>query len=225
MGASMNCQANRSENGGTTPSIEDQLTKLRSDLDHLKTESKSWVKTWGVYLGMLGALVALPKGILDVATQVWQRPNTSVAIKEITIYHDPGLSSEIVKFPLVVMNAGNRDDVLLNHGAKLTVADHSVELPKTDFGLYDNGMKVGTSLRVPKDETRAYDVSITFNSKTREVAATPGHHKLELHFLGVKNQSYVASFCFPLQDSQVHDLFESAEFKQQTMITECSEAR
>jgi len=175
---------------------------------------------------MLGALVALPKGILDFATQVWQRSNTSVAIKEITIYHIPELSSEIVKFPLVVRNVGNRDDVLLNHGAKLTVADFSVELPKTDFGLYDNGQKVDTSLRAPKDETRAYDVSITFNSKTRKVAATPGPHKLELHFLGEKNQPYVASFCFPLQDSQVHDLFESAEFNEQTMmITECSEAR
>jgi hypothetical protein len=221
----MSSQANHPENGGTTPSMEDQLAKLRSDLDRLKTESKSWVKTWGVYLGMLGALVALPKGILDFAAQVWQRPNTSVAIKEITIYHDPGLSSEIVKFPLVVMNVGNQDDVLLNHGAKLTVAGQSVELPETDFGLFDNGKKVDTSLRVPKDELRAYDVSITFNSKTREVAATPGPHKLELQFLGVKNQLYMASFCFPLQDSQVHDLFESPEYTQQTMITECLESR
>ena len=90
MGVHMSGQANHPKNGRTTSSIEDQLVELRSDLDRLKTESRSWVKTWGVYLGMLGALVALPKGILDLATQLWQRPNTSVAIKELTIYHDPG---------------------------------------------------------------------------------------------------------------------------------------
>jgi hypothetical protein len=206
-------------NDGETPSVEDQLARLRSDVDLLKTESKSWVKTWGVYLGMLGALIAVPKGALDLVTQLWQRPVTSVAIREITIYHDPGLSSEIVKFPLIVMNLGNRDDLLLNNGASLTVAGQSVELSEADFGLFENGKKVDTSLLVPKDALRAYDVSITFNPKTREMAATPGLHKLELRFLGVNHQSYLASFCFPLQASDVHDLFESNEYRRQTMIT------
>jgi hypothetical protein len=209
-------------NDGEMPSVEDQLANLKSDLDHLKTESKSWVKTWGVYLGMLGALIAVPKGALDLVTQLWQRPDTSVAIQQITIYHDPGLSSEIVKFPLIVMNLGNRDDVLLNNGASLMVAGQSVELSEADFGLFYNGKKVDTSLLVPKDALRAYDVSITFNPKTREMAATPGPHKLELRFLGVKHQSYLASFCFPLQASDVHDLFESNEYRHQTMITQCT---
>jgi hypothetical protein len=208
--------------GEEAPSVEDQLAKLRNDVDHLKTESKSWVKTWGVYLGILGALIAVPKGALDLVTQIWQRPDTSVAIQEITIYHDPGLSSEILKFPLVVMNLGNRDDVLLNNGARLTVEGQSVELSEADFGLFDNGKKVEASLLVPKNALRAYDVSVTFNSKTRKVAALPGLHNLELRFLGVKHQPYLASFCFPLQASEVHDLFESSEFQHQTIITQCS---
>jgi hypothetical protein len=53
------------------------------------------------------------------------------------------------------------------------------------------------------------------------VVAAPGPHKLELHFLGVKNRLYLASFCFPLQASEVHDLFESNEYRRQTMITQC----
>lgn len=210
-------------NGGETPSVEDQLVKLRRDLDHLKTESKSWVKTWGVYLGILGALIAVPKGALDLVTQLWQHPDTSVAIQQITIYHIPGLPTpEIVKFPLVVTNLGNLDDVLLNNGASLTVAGQSVELSEADFGLFDNGKKVDTSLLVPKNALRAYEVSMTFNPKTREVAATPGLHKLEVRFLGVKHQSYLASFCFPMQASDVHDMFESNDYWHQTMITQCS---
>jgi hypothetical protein len=212
-----------SSSGAASPSMEDQLAKLTSDVDHLKKESKSWVKTWGVYLGVLGALVALPKGIMDLTTQFWHSPVTSVAIREVTIYHDPGLSSEIVKVPLVVTNVGNFDDALLNHGATLTVAGRSVDVPDADFGLFDSdGKKVDTSLYVPKGGLRAYDVSITFNTRTREVAATPGPHKLELRFLGTKNESYLASFCFPLQDSEIRDLFESTMYKRQTMITQCT---
>ncbi len=207
---------------GATPSVEEQLARLKSDVDHLKAESKSWVKTWGVYLGMLGALVALPKGILDLTTQLFQRPNTSLAIRGLTIYHNPGLSSEIVKFSLLAMNAGNRDDVLLSDGAKLKVAKQEVELPESDFGLYDNGNKLGKSLRIPKDETRAYDVSITFNSKTRELVTTPGPHKLELQFSGVKNGPYLASFCFPLDSSEIHDLFESVDYTEKSPITQCT---
>lgn len=205
------------------PRVEDRLAKLTSDVDQLKKESKSWVKTWGVYLGILGALVALPKGILDLTTQLWHSPATSVAIQEVTIYHDPGLSSEIVKVPLVVANVGNFDDSLLNHGATLTVAGRSVEVPDADFGLFDtDGKKLGTSLYVPKGGLRAYDVSITFNTETRKVAAIPGPHKLELRFLGTKNESYLASFCFPLQEGEIHDLFESTTYKHQTMITQCT---
>jgi len=207
------------------PSVEYQLAKLRSDLDHLKRESRSWMKTWGVYLGLLGAFIALWKGALDLVAQLWQRPDTSVAIQEITIYHIPGLPlPESVKGPIVVTNMGNRDDVLLNNGAWLNVAGQSVELSEADFGLFENGKKVDTSLRVPKDESRAYDVMITFNPKTREMAATPGLHKLELHFLGVKQQSYLASFCFRLQVSDVKDLFESQEYQHQRFITQqCSD--
>jgi hypothetical protein len=202
-------------------SVEDELAKLKSDVDRLKTESRSWVKTWGVYLGMLGALIAVPKGALDLVTELWQRPDTSVAIKEVTIYHDPGLTSEILQFPLVVMNLGNRDDVLLNNGATLSVAGQSVDLSEADFGLFDNGNKIKASLLAPKNATRAYDVSVTFNPKTREVAAMPGPHKLELRFLGVKDQSYLASFCFPLQASDVHELFESSVYQHQKIITQC----
>ncbi len=137
--------------GAKTASLEAQLTRLRSDLDHLKTESNSWVKTWGVYLGILGALIAVPKEALDLVSELWHRADTSVAIREITIYHAPELSSEIVTFPMVVMNVGNRDDVLFNNGASLTVEGQSVELSNDDFGLFDDGKKIDTSLLIPKD--------------------------------------------------------------------------
>jgi hypothetical protein len=208
-------------NGAETSSLEAQFAKLRSDLAHMTRESKSWVKTWGVYLGILGALIAVPKGAFELVTELWHRADTSVAIREVTIYHAPGLSSEIVTVPLVVMNLGNRDDVLFNNGASLTVEGQSVELSGDDFGLFDDGKKVDTSLLIPKDTLRPYAMSVTFNPKTRKLAATPGLHRLELRFLGVKHQSYSASFCFPLQSSDVHDLFESNDVRQKTVTKQC----
>ena len=222
----MTIQNTPGENSAAKVPIEDQLAALRTDLDHLKTESKGWIKTWGVYLGILGALVALPKGVLDLATQVRKRPQTSVAIEEITIYHDPSLSSEIVKFPLVVRNAGNQDDVLLSQGAEITAEGQTVSLAEKDFGLFDHGEQQ-LALRVPKDEVHDYQVSITFNPKTRQVLAAPGDHKLQFQFRGEKDQPHVASSCFSLQDDQVHDLFESNDYKSQTILTKCesTEAR
>jgi len=201
-------------------SIDDRLAKFSRDLEHLKAESKGWVKTWGVYLGILGAFIAVPKSALDLVTQVWVRPDTSVTVKNVKITHAPGLSSEIVEFPLVVMNLGNRDDAFLGRGATLTAAGGSVELSEDDFGLYDNGKKIETPLLVPKDAVRAYVVSITFSSKTRELAATPGQHTLEMRFPGV-NQSYAARLCFPLQQSDVDVLFKSDQLETEYFLTQC----
>ena len=205
---------------GKAPSVGDQLATLRTDLDHLKTESKSWVKTWGIYLGMLGALISVPKGALDLVTQLWHRPDTSVTIKNIAMTHVPGLSSEILEFPLVVMNLGNRDDAFLNRGATLTGGGKSVELSADDFGLYDNGQKIETPLLVPKDALRAYVVSVTFNPNALAVAATPGLHTLELRFRGV-NESYSATVCFSLQQSDVDVLFKSDQIQSRTPISRC----
>lgn len=200
-------------------SFSTELAELRHEVEQLKSEG--WVKKWGGYLGLIGVLIASFKGGLDLAGQFWQHPHTSLAIPQITIFHDPGLSSEVVRFPVVVENSGNWDDVLLNHGASLSVADKTIELTEADFGLFDNGKKVGTSLLIPKYASRPYDVSITFTPKSRELALTPGLHRLELRFLGSRDKPYSASFCFPLQESDIRDLFEANEFRQQTMITQC----
>jgi hypothetical protein len=205
--------------GNGAPSVDVQLEKLRGDLEHLKTDSKSWIKTWGVYLGVLGALFAVPKGALDLRDQIWPRADTSVAIQEMTIYHSPGLTSEIVKFPLVVMNLGNLDDVLVNNGATLTVAGQSVELtPDVDYGLYDNSAKVGASIVVPKDGLRAFEVSLTFTPKTRPIVAVPGMHQVDINFLDVHEKPYKASFCFPMEASDVHTLFESSDIQTKTIL-------
>jgi hypothetical protein len=43
--------------------------------------------TWGI----LGALIAVPKGALDLVTQLWLRADTSVMIKSVKITHVPKL--------------------------------------------------------------------------------------------------------------------------------------
>ena len=206
---------------GKEPSVEDRLAKLRSDLDYLSAESKNWIKTWGVYLGILGALVAIPKGALDLVTQLWLRPETSVMIKTGKITHVPTLASEIVEFPIVVMNLGNRDDALLGRSAKLMGPGESVDLSEAEFGLFENGQKIEVPLLVSKATLQAYDVSVTFNPKARQLAATPGMHKLELLFPGV-NRSYSSAFCFALNKSDVEDLFESDQVKTKNFDLKCA---
>ena len=206
---------------GAAPSIEDRLTRLRKDFDRLNLESKNWVKTWGVYLGILGALIAVPKGALDLVTQLWLRPDTSVMVKTARLTHVPKLESEILEFPLVVMNLGNRDDALLARSAKLTGPGEVLELSDNDFGLFENGTKIEVPLLVTKATLRAYDVSVTFNSKARQLAATPGVHKLELSFSGV-NQSYSSIFCFTLNKGDVEDLFDSDQVKTKDLDLKCA---
>ncbi len=210
--------------GPETRSVEDQLAEFRLDLDTLKTSNKSWVKTWGVYLGMLGALIAVPKGVLDLATQLWQRPNTSVEIQEISMYHIPGMApAESVKLQLVIRNEGNLDDVLLANGVSLTVGGQLVQLSDKDFGLFEDGKAVDASLVVPRNASRGYELQITFNPRERELAATPGPHKVELRFLGDRQNAYSASVCFPLQPSDVHDMFQSSDYWHQTVIAQLAQ--
>jgi hypothetical protein len=210
-------------NGADARSVEDQLAKLRSDVDHLKTESKSWVKTWGVYLGMLGALIAISKGAVDLVTQLRLSPDTSVDIRNIKIEHLPGEASEIVTIDVYVANKGNFDETLLNSGATLTVEGQSVQPSEEEYGLYDDQRKkVGRSLYVPKTSGKLYEAAITFNPKTRKVAATPGLHTLELRFEGDKNRPYSVKYCFELQSSDIQELFESNEYAHRNEITtEC----
>ncbi len=206
---------------GEAPPVEDRLALLRRDFDRLNAESKNWVKTWGVYLGILGALIAVPKGVLDLVTQLWLRPETSVMVKTGKITHVPKLESEILEFPLIVMNMGNRDDALLGRSAKLTGPGEAVNLSDDDFGLFENGTKIEVPLLVTKATLRAYDVSVTFNSKARQLAATPGVHKLELSFPGV-SQSYSSAFCFTLNKDDVEELFESDQVKTKDFDLKCA---
>jgi hypothetical protein len=98
-----------------------------------------------------------------------------------------------------------------------------VNLSEDDFGLFENGAKIEVPLLVMKATLRAYDVSVTFGPKARQLAATPGPHKLELFFRGV-TQSYSAKFCFTLKNTDVEDLFESDQVKTRSFDPKCAKS-
>src|SRR4029077_1521176 len=41
--------------------LKHQMESLKRDVESLKTESRSWIRTWGVYLGILASVFAVPR--------------------------------------------------------------------------------------------------------------------------------------------------------------------
>jgi hypothetical protein len=41
--------------------LKHQMENLKRDVEGLKIESRSWIRTWGVYLGILASVFAVPR--------------------------------------------------------------------------------------------------------------------------------------------------------------------
>src|SRR5208282_2139192 len=91
-----------------------------------------------VILGVIGALIAIPKGIIDSVNAIHQRPQTTMDWgAPLTIHYDAKTRLLRFGFPMVLNNQGTADDTIEKLAADIrTIPDASrFSLTISDFEL------------------------------------------------------------------------------------------
>ena len=93
--------------------FEDDLERTKSRTPRNQDFEKSWITKMAVILGVIGALISIPKGMKDAIEAIRQKPDTSIDLgKPLTVQYE--VQKQILRFnlPMIASNEGNGDDVI-----------------------------------------------------------------------------------------------------------------
>jgi len=100
--------------------LKQQLTSLQLEVDAVKKEGSSWIKKWGVYLGVLASAVAIPTATKH-AIDSWYE-HASLKIQEpdnLTLTLDTERDVVVFSFPVTASNVGSGEGYVTGGSAHL----------------------------------------------------------------------------------------------------------
>jgi hypothetical protein len=210
--------------------IESDLTALRNEVEKLKDEANNKFQKTAALVGLLGgvlglvsALVTLPKSFVETFNSLIVRPKTSLESNELDVNYDPTSKLFILYFPLYLKNAGNSDDAVHTVEGKLQYSPLNqageVEHQRIDifdagigeFAFYDKSIQDGVApgnrvplpIEIGKMSGKNIYVSTRFDEGT---FASAGENRLTVQVLTDHTSSENIDFCFYLDRQLIEEL-------------------
>lgn len=183
--------------------LKHQVQNLKQDVDNLKIESKSWIRTWGVYLGILASVFAVPRAAKEAFDSFYQHPKFSVLTPvPLTLFYDTQHQMVTFSFPVLASNYGNRGGVIV--GAAAHYEPPSMDATDPNFKFVDETRQpVDIPFPVPVGVSKSVVGSVVF---TGGGVMAPGRHRLDVTLIGDDRKplpTMPMQFCFDLNDDLV----------------------
>ena len=183
--------------------LKHQVESLKRDVEGLKTASKSWIRTWGVYLGILASFLAVPRAAKEAFDSFYQHPHFSVLTPvPLTLFYDAPHQKITFSFPVLASNYGNRGGVIV--GAKAHFEPPSMDAIDPQFKFVDETRHaVEIPFPVPVGVSKSVVGSVSFAGSGLVV---PGAHRLEVTLIGDDRKPLPMmplQFCFDLNDELI----------------------
>ena len=193
--------------------LKERIKDLESAVETAKTENKGWIKKWGVYLGVLASVVAVPKAAKEALDSWYQRPNVKIekpASVTLTL-QEGGL---IFSFPVDTSNYGNRGGSIF--GGRAHLEDKSqpprrMDAARDRFKLVDENKTPGNMpFPVPAGLAKPLTGFVNFSGNAVSV---PGWYTLEVTLEDENGKPLPKTpmrFCFFVTPSQIENLSSMA---------------
>ena len=181
--------------------LEVKVSTLEGEVQKLRNEGKSWAKRVGVILGVLGGLIAVPKGINDAWNVIHASPKTSISWGQpIRLSFDPGTSILTFTFNLTATNDGSLSDHVDSASVELKLPQaQSIFLSEGDVQMSGATIPFALAPNQPKDIVVSVQVSRALSAMAlRE----PGSRVLDFSLvLGGRRQTLSQKYCIPPFDA------------------------
>ncbi|PYV75116.1 MAG: hypothetical protein DMG96_18220 [Acidobacteria bacterium] len=183
--------------------LKHQMESLRQDVQVLNTESKSWIRTWGVYLGIIASVFAVPRAAKEALDSFYQHPKFSV-LKPVplTLFYDTQHQMVTFSFPVLASNYGNRGGVIV--GAAAHLEPPSVDATESHFKFVDETRQpIDIPFPVPVGVVKSVVGSVVFAGNG---LIAPGKHRLDVTLIGEDGSplpTMPMQFCFDMNDDLI----------------------
>jgi hypothetical protein len=196
-------------------SLKQQVKTLQSEFEAAKKENSGWIKKWGLYLGVLASIVAIPTAAKK-AMDSWYE-YASLKIQEpdnLTLTLDSERSVVVFSFPVTASNIGTGEGYVTGGGAHLepTVPVSTGVSPKDVAGesikFYDESKSIqDRPVYVSAHGTpRLLTAYLDFG---KNGITAPGWYRLSVTLNNEKGRALLdnpVTFCFHVTPSQIENL-------------------
>jgi len=162
--------------------LKHQMEGLSRDLESLKVESKKGIRTWGVYLGIIATMLAVPRAAKDVFDAFYKHSDFSVLTTEVplTLYYDDPHQTLSFTFPVIATNNGNLDGIIV--GATAHFEPPLMDATEAHFRFVDETNKqVAFPFTIATGVSKSLTGSVDFTGPGLTV---PGRHIFEVSLIG-----------------------------------------
>jgi len=182
-------------------------TDLEKRLQALEKSDKSLWKRLGMILGILGGLIAIPKGVHDAWESFFPTPSVQLSWRDDVMYtYDPAKNSVYIVYYLSISNAkGTAEDRIKSASVSLQAREQFLGIVGTPDIHFKTASQSGMILPVTILKGDSKDVQL-YASLTPKLAnaALPGTRETEVSFSleskGIKSP-LLKKFCLPEMDS------------------------
>jgi hypothetical protein len=183
--------------------LKRQVESLNQDIQNLKTENKSWIRKWGVYLGILASIFAVPRAAKEAVDSFYQHPKFSiVAPVPLTLFYDTQHQMLTFSFPVLASNYGNQNGIILS--AEAHFEPPSVDATASHFKFIDETKQpIDIPFPIPVGVSKSVVGSVVFTGSGLMVQ---GRHRLDVTLIGGDHNPLPMmplQFCFDVSDDLV----------------------
>ena len=182
--------------------LEVRVAEVESELAAMKQSDKGWFRNAAVLLGVVGALVAIPKALVDLAGTINRQPKTSViAESPLFVSYEPKEKTIRFESMVILKNDGNAADAIKRAFARLVaqnVANSGENYVNAEDVQFSEGTNVVDAPIIQPGNPVAVTISLLLDSSPENaVQLLSGSHRLNVtlnSFAKDKNISYCFNF-------------------------------
>ena len=201
--------------------LEQELSKLKSLSEKENKGVIGWAKRWGAVLALIVALVAVPRGIVDLYQVFWSQPRTQLyAGNDVIIGYNPLKKSVSFILRFGVDNSGNKDDFLNDWGATLknTSVNTSRTLPFASTDIECNSQGTVVQRPYPIHTSTPIQMSCTLENTDLGPFQESGTYQIEMNVIGVTSQKQTVVYCFDVVKKIITEVIGSTSSESKTIL-------
>jgi len=191
-----------------TEALAVRLAQLETTVADLKGSDRGWLKTAALLFAVLGAVVSIPKALIDFAGTIHRQPKTTViADNPLSVSYEPVRNNLRFESVVILKNDGNAADAIKRaSGSLLGTEKNSGDYVNSDDIQFTEGTSVVETPVVQPGSPVGLTILLSVNLPPQNaIQLLSGSHRLEVTLTSLAKPKKI-SFCFNFDPNQANDI-------------------